>query len=147
MKERLKYTYMEVAEQFSKLSYAKRLKVGSIIVKDDRILSIGYNGTPSGWDNNCEELVNGELITKQEVIHSEANCISKMAKSNESSDGAELFVTHSPCIECAKLINGAGIKTVFYETVYRDNKGLVFLEKCGVVVVHIQSNQNPIKTH
>ncbi len=107
MKQEVKASFMKVAYIFSELSKAKRLKVGAIAVKDDRILSIGYNGTPSGFDNSCED-ENGN--TKIEVLHAEANCIAKLAKSNESSEGAIIFVTHSPCIECAKQIYVAGIK-------------------------------------
>ena len=131
---------MKVAEEYSKLSSAKRLKVGAIVVKDNRVISIGYNGTPSGWDNECEEVIkvyeNGkqELKTKPEVIHAEANAIAKLARSNESGEGASIFLTHAPCMECSKLIFTSGITTVYYKNDYRDNSGLDFLYKCGVIV-------------
>ena len=137
--------HMKVAETYAKLSSATRLKVGSIIVKDDRIISIGYNGTPAGWDNACEdetiELYSGYegaihrtiLKTKPEVIHAEANAIMKLARDGESGSGADLFVTHAPCIDCAKLIYGAGIKNLYYRNSYRDTAGLDFLEKCGII--------------
>lgn len=125
---------METAEVFAKLSTAKRLKVGAIIVKDQRIISIGYNGTPEGWCNNCEDEHNN---TKPEVIHSEMNCINKLAKSTESGENSIMFITHSPCIDCAKSIYGAGIKEVFFKNSYRDNSGIIFLEKCGIKVNQI----------
>ena len=125
---------METAEVFAKLSTAKRLKVGAIIVKDQRIISIGYNGTPEGWCNNCEDEHNN---TKPEVIHSEMNCINKLAKSTESGENSIMFITHSPCIDCAKSIYGAGIIEVFFKNSYRDNSGIIFLEKCGIKVNQI----------
>lgn len=142
MKEKFKKAYMDVAKRFAELSYARRLHVGAIVVKDDRIISIGYNGMPAGWDNNCEyEIIIEEdekfiksLKTRPEVLHAESNAIAKLAKSNDSGDGADLFVTHSPCIECAKLIFQSGIKRVFYSENYRDNFGIEFLEKSGVKV-------------
>jgi dCMP deaminase len=133
-------THMKVAEEYSKLSSAKRLKVGAIVVKDNRVISIGYNGTPSGWDNECEEVIkvyeNGkqELKTKPEVIHAEANAIAKLARSNESGQGASIFLTHAPCMECSKLIFTSGITKVYYKNEYRDSSGLDFLYKCGVIV-------------
>ena len=149
MKEKFIQAYMDVAERFSQLSSAKRLQVGSIIVKDDRIISIGYNGMPAGWDNNCEYpvieycevtkswLKTGKTKTKPEVIHAEANAIAKLAKSNESGDGSVMFLTHAPCVDCAKQIYTAGIKKVYYRNSYRDNDGLTFLEKCDVLVFHL----------
>ena len=115
MKEKFVSAYMDVAERFAELSSARRLHVGAIVVKDDRIISIGYNGMPSGWDNNCEfEYKNPqtkitELITRPEVLHAETNCIAKLAKSNESGMGATMFITHAPCLDCAKLIYQSGI--------------------------------------
>ena len=103
MKPKFEKMYMEIAETVSKMSYAKRLQVGAIVVKDNRIISIGYNGTPAGWDNNCEDENNK---TKPEVIHAEANSIMKLASSNESGKGSVMFLTHAPCIDCAKLIYG-----------------------------------------
>jgi dCMP deaminase len=140
MKQKFIEAYMDVAERFAQLSYARRLKVGAIVVKDDRIISIGYNGMPSGWDNNCEDELkwpNGEikfLTTKPEVLHAESNAIAKLAKSNESGAGAALFITHSPCVDCAKLICQAGINSVYYRNSYRDESGLEFLAKSNVTV-------------
>jgi dCMP deaminase len=140
IKEKFKQAYMQTAQTFAELSHARRLKVGCIIVKDDRIISIGYNGMPAGWDNNCEHEMkwpNGEirfLETKEEVLHAESNAIAKLARSNESGDKASLFVTHSPCIECAKLIYQSGIKDVYYAHQYRNENGIDFLNKSGVVV-------------
>ena len=155
---------MDVAERFAQLSSAERLKVGAIVVKDDRIISIGYNGTPHGWDNNCENVVfvlNEEVMgtdmlklgytqtskgdwiktkTKPEVIHAEANAIAKLAKGSESGDGSTMFLTHAPCIDCAKQIYGAGIKMVFYRNSYRDTQGVDFLEKCNINAIKIDTN-------
>lgn len=137
MKQKWIDAFMDTAERFAQLSSAKRLQVGAVVVKDNRITSIGYNGTPAGWDNNCEELVHRvaqEPITKTkpEVIHAEANAISKLAKSSESGEGASIFITHAPCVECAKLIYGAGIKHVYYRNSYRSEDGLNFLVKCNI---------------
>lgn len=138
MKQKWIDAFMDTAERFAQLSSAKRLKVGSVVVKDNRIISIGYNGTPSGWDNNCEEMQyddNGDelgLKTKAEVIHAEANAIAKLASSSESGKGADIFITHAPCIECAKMIYGAGIKNVWYRNSYRNTDGVDFLEKCEI---------------
>ena len=131
MKPKFEKMYMEIAETVSKMSYAKRLQVGAIVVKDNRIISIGYNGTPSGWDNNCEDENNK---TKPEVIHAEANSIMKLASSNESGKGSVMFLTHAPCIDCAKLIYGSGITQVYYKHKYRDQSGVEFLKKCNVIV-------------
>ena len=127
-KDKFRHAYMDVARRFAELSHCERLKVGAIIVKDDRIVSIGYNGTPSGWDNCCEE--DGQ--TKPEVLHAEANAITKLAKSTESGDGAAIFCTHFPCIDCAKLIVQSGITDVYYGEHYRSRDGLIFLTKSGV---------------
>jgi dCMP deaminase len=139
MKHKFVDVYMDMAKRFAQLSSAKRLQVGSIIVKDDRIISIGYNGMPSGWTNECEiELYDAygrfELITKPEVIHAEANAIAKLAKSTESGHDATMFLTHSPCVECAKMIYTAGITKVVYGEDYRDNSGVVFLQQCNIKV-------------
>ena len=146
MKEKFKRAYMQTAQTFAGLSSARRLQVGAIVVKDDRIISIGYNGMPAGWDNNCEdetvELYSGYegaihrtvLKTKPEVLHAESNCIAKLAKSNESGLGADLFVTHAPCLQCAKLIYQSGISHVYYSERYRDDAGIKFLEKSGVTI-------------
>ena len=139
MKKKWIDAFMDTAERFAKLSSAKRLKVGSVVVKDNRIISIGYNGMPSGWTNVCEEKVwdktgDFELKTKDEVIHAEANAILKLARDGESGNGADLFCTHAPCINCAKLIYGAGIKKVYYRESYRDTFGIDFLNKCNIEV-------------
>jgi len=130
MKQKFIDAYMDVAERFAQLSSATRLQVGAIVVKDDRIISIGYNGMPSGWDNVCEH----EGKTKPEVIHAESNAISKLARGTESGAGATMFVTHQPCIDCAKLIYQSGIATVYYKNDYRSTQGLDFLNKSGVEV-------------
>lgn len=153
---------MKTAETFAELSHARRLHVGAIVVKDDRIISIGYNGMPAGWDNDCEntvfvldeEVMGTEMVslgytqtdkgnwtklkTKPEVLHAETNAIAKLAKSTESGDGAVLFVTHSPCLDCAKLIYQSGINSVFYRNSYRDNAGINFLTKSRVEVTQIK---------
>lgn len=131
--------HMKVAEVYAELSSAKRLKVGCVIVKDNRIISIGYNGMPSGWDNVCEHLdyLDGKLTTKREVLHAETNAIAKLAQSTESGKDAELYVTVSPCIECAKLIHQVGISKVFYRQKYRNCSGLDFLSKCDIIVNQI----------
>lgn len=128
--------YMQVAWLTSKLSTARLLNVGCIIVKDNRIISIGYNGTPSGWDNDCEIEVDGVLRTKPEVLHAEANALTKLARSSESGDGSSLFVTHSPCIECAKMIYQTGIKNLYYHYTYMSSKGdgLSFLNNTNIKV-------------
>ena len=143
MKQKFIDAYMKTAETFSELSSARRLHVGAIVVKDDRIISIGYNGMPSGWDNNCEDELrwpNGDikfLTTKSEVLHAETNAIAKLAKSNESGLGATMFITHAPCLDCAKLVYQSGINSVYYRNSYRDTSGLEFLEKAGVKVERI----------
>ncbi len=168
MKPKIINAHMQVAEIYAKLSTARRLQVGSIIVKDDRIISIGYNGMPAGWDNNCEDVewmgdaggwldpdeikerwpFEGEymaeeatfiksryrLVTKPQVLHAEANAIAKVARGPESAEDAVLFVTHSPCMNCAKLIYQSGIKQVFYRDNYRNSDGVDFLKQAGVTV-------------
>jgi dCMP deaminase len=139
MKDKFKRAYMQTAETFAELSSAQRLHVGAIIVKDDRIISIGYNGMPAGWSNVCEDVTeDGTLTTKPEVLHAESNAIAKLARSNDSGDGADLFVTHSPCLECAKLIYQSGIKNVYYAKNYRDDTGLLFLKKSNINVEQVQ---------
>jgi dCMP deaminase len=162
MKEKLIDAYLKTALVFSKLSTATKLQVGSIIVKDNRIISIGYNGTPSGWDNVCEYKIydikdtdgnytldshihfpfvdnNGRymLKTKPEVLHAEMNSLMKLARSTESGEGASMFITHSPCLECAKGILQAGIKDVYYINDYRSPDGIYFLNKCNIHVKKI----------
>jgi dCMP deaminase len=143
MKEKFIDAYMDVAERFAQLSSARRLHVGAIVVKDDRIISIGYNGMPSGWDNNCEDEITQpvgrvNLVSKPEVLHAETNAIAKLAKSNESGMGATMFITHAPCLDCAKLIFQSGIGSVLYRNTYRDTSGITFLEKSGITVKQIE---------
>ena len=136
MKQKFIEAYMDVAERFAQLSSAVRLQVGAIVVKDDRIVSIGYNGMPTGWDNCCEDENNK---SKPEVLHAESNAIAKLAKSSESGEGATIFVTHAPCIDCAKLIYQSGITTVYYKNTYRSTQGLEFLEKSHIKVINYSS--------
>lgn len=137
MKSDLKNAFMQVAHVFAGLSKAERLKVGAIAVKDGRVLSIGYNGTPPGFDNTCED-ENGN--TKIEVLHAEANCLAKLARCNESSENSIIFVTHSPCVECAKQMFVAGVKEVYYDIEYRDTSGITLLKKLGVKIEHYAGN-------
>lgn len=140
MKRKFIDYFMDVAERTSQLSYARRLQVGAIIVKDDRIVSIGYNGMPADWDNNCEfdyvdpQTKEKSLQTRKEVLHAETNAIAKLARSTESGDGATLLCTHAPCMDCAKLIYQSGISSVYYRDTYRDDSGLKFLKLSGVNV-------------
>ena len=138
MKERKqeKYdkAYLRMASEWGKLSFCKRKQVGAIIVKDRMIISDGYNGTPTGFENICED---EDGYTKWYVLHAEANAISKVASSTQSCEWASLYITLSPCKECSKLIHQSGIKRVVYQTAYKDNSGLQFLEKAGVRLVHM----------
>lgn len=149
MKQKWIDAFMDTAERFAQLSSAKRLQVGAVVVKDNRIISIGYNGMPSGWTNECEYEVTtfeseygvgsklvktGELKTKDEVIHAEANAVAKLARDGESGRDSDMFCTHAPCVHCAKIIYGAGIKKVYYRNSYRDTSGLDFLEKCSITI-------------
>ena len=139
MKQKWIDAFMDTAERFAQLSSAVRLHVGAVVVKDNRIISIGYNGMPSGWTNECENVVQHSddtvsLVTKDEAIHAEANAIIKLARDGESGNGSSLFCTHAPCIHCAKLIHGAGIKKVYYRESYRDENGLAFLKACDIEV-------------
>jgi len=120
---------MQAAHVYAKCSTAKRLNVGALIVKDDRIISIGYNGMPSGWDNVCEDDNNK---SRPEVLHAESNAIAKLARSSESGDGSAIFITHSPCLDCAKMIYQSGIKQVYYSQDYRSTDGIDFLNKCDI---------------
>jgi dCMP deaminase len=164
MKQKYIDLYMDWAKRVSELSHAVRLHVGAVIVKDDTVISYGYNGMPAGWDNNCEHKeyclsrdFNGNyfpgtekeypleddfgkyrLKTRPEVLHAESNAIAKLARGHNSGVGADLFVTHSPCIDCAKLIYQSGVRRVFYGENYRDDQGKTFLEKSGVEVIQIQ---------
>jgi dCMP deaminase len=148
MKQKWIDAFMDTAERFAQLSSAVRLQVGAVVVKDNRIISIGYNGMPSGWSNECEHVVDvnpsdprydynnftKELKTKDEVIHAEANAILKLARDGESGNGASLFCTHAPCMHCAKLIYGSGISSVYYRNAYRNDDGINFLSKCDVQI-------------
>ncbi|KDN56737.1 deoxycytidylate deaminase [Flavobacterium seoulense] len=126
--------YLRIAKEWGLLSYCKRKQVGAIIVKDRMIISDGYNGTPSGFDNCCED---EEGLTRWDVLHAEANAILKVARSTQSCEGATLYITLSPCKECSKLIHQSGIKRVVYQNGYRDDSGIEFLKKAGVIVDHI----------
>ena len=160
MKQKFIDAHMKAAEVYAELSSATRLHVGCVVVKDNTIIGIGYNGMPSGWDNNCEyveyilkdecyytefqmkengftETAHGwtRKKTKPEVLHAETNALAKVARSTNSSDGASLFVTHEPCLDCAKIIHQAGINEVYYRNAYpRANGGAEFLKKCGIDV-------------
>jgi dCMP deaminase len=126
---------MKLADITAGLSSATRLKVGTVIVRGNQILATGYNGTPSGWDNVCEDILpDGSTKTKPIVIHSESNALLKITRSTESSEGATLFCTHAPCLNCAKLIYQSGISSVYYRDTYRETIGIDFLEKSGVTV-------------
>ena len=147
MKKKFIQAYIDVAERFSQLSTAKRLQVGAIVVKDDRIISIGYNGMPSGWTNDCEDpilwkdgqqLIEPMLVSKPEVLHAETNAIAKLAKSSESGENASLFVTHQPCLECSKLIYQSGISAVYYAESYRLVDGIDFLKKSKIAVTKVE---------
>ena len=139
MKQKFIDYYMDIANLTSKLSSARRLQVGAVIVKGNKILATGYNGMPSGWDNNCEDEIwdktgDYELKTKPEVLHAETNAIAKVSASTESSEGATMFCTHAPCINCAKLIYQSGINSLYYRNTYRDTSGIELLESSGVSV-------------
>ena len=142
MKQKFIDAHMKAAEVYAELSSARRLHVGVVVVKNDRIISIGYNGMPAGWDNNCEDIkVNNDgdyvTVTKPEVLHAETNAIAKLAKFDGSGSGSVLFVTHAPCLDCAKLVFQSGISSVFYRNSYRDNAGVDVLNKAGVKVEQI----------
>ena len=154
---RLDERYLAMAKEWSKMSHAKRKKVGCLIVKDEQIISDGYNGTPSGFDNNCEEvfytcderdfykdqeweLDRGKekffkLKTKPEVLHAESNALMKLARSTNSSEGATIYCTYSPCFDCAKLIVQSGVKRFVYNETYRNTQGLDLLKKAGVEII------------
>ena len=131
MKQKYIDAHMSVAEVYANLSTAKRLQVGCVIVKDKTIIGIGYNGMPSGWDNVCEDENNK---TRPEVLHAESNTVAKVSRSTNSSEDASLFVTHAPCLDCAKIIHQAGIKEVFYRNNYRSEDGIKFLLRCNINV-------------
>jgi dCMP deaminase len=167
MKPKFQQLYRNIAREVAKMSHARRLQVGAVIVKDDRVISMGYNGMPAGWDNDCEDrdymsvdagawLDPVEIMerwpfqedgtafqiqrryalkTKPEVLHAESNAIAKLAKSNDSGLGADIFITHAPCMECSKLIFQSGISRVFYGQNYRDDSGIKFLKQSGIEVI------------
>jgi len=138
-KKQLKYdkAYLRMAQEWAKLSYCDRKKVGAIIVKDNMIISDGYNGTPSGYKNCCED-EGGD--TQWYVLHAEANAILKVAKSTQSAENATLYITLSPCKECSKLIIQSGIKRVIYKDEYKDTSGIDFLKTYGIETIHIADN-------
>ena len=172
MKQKYIDLYMDWANRTAQLSHAKRLQVGAVIVKDDSVISYGYNGMPAGWDNNCENVeymsidAGGwldpeeiyekwpfveddldpdlgyarryRLKTKPEVLHAESNAIAKLARSSQSGRDASVFITHAPCLDCAKLIYQSGISSVYYRNSYRDMAGVEFLEKSGVTVEQVE---------
>ena len=129
--------YMRIAQIAAERSYAKRLKVGCVIVKNNSIISFGWNGMPTGYDNCCEMEVDGKLVTRPEVQHAELNAIAKLAENGYSSKDAAIFITHSPCIHCALLIQKCGISQVFYHELYRSREGLDFLERAGIKVTQL----------
>ena len=144
MKLKWQKAFMKSAEIFGQMSHALRAKVGAVIVKDNRIISIGYNGMPSGWTNDCEVIVGQDDVgdlkykTKPEVLHAETNAIAKVARSSESCEGASIFTTYAPCLDCAKLIHQSGITTVYYSNEHmRTNEGVEFLQKCNIEVIHV----------
>lgn len=176
MNSRMINFYMTMAKECAKLSRARRLQVGSVLVKNNNIISFSWNGMPAGWENDCEQVelmptklnswlepdkilhdwplvgkfwINGQEIetryrfkTKPEVLHAESNVIAKVARSTESAQDADLFITHSPCLECAKLIYQSGIRRVLYGENYRDNSGIEFLKKSGLEVKKINSEDS-----
>ena len=157
MKKKYIEAHMKAAEVYAQLSSAKRLQVGCVVVKDNTIIGIGYNGMPSGWTNECEDEINQFIVTspdgppfkestvevkkilktKPEVLHAETNAIAKIARSTNSSDGAALFVTHAPCLDCAKIIHQAGINSVYYRNTYRSTEGVEFLQLCDIHVENV----------
>lgn len=128
--------YLKMALEWSKLSYCKRRQVGALIVKDKMIISDGYNGTPTGFENFCED---EEGYTKWYVLHAEANAISKVASSTQSCKGGTLYITMSPCQQCSKLIHQAGIARLVYHESYKDDSGVKFLQQAGVEITHVES--------
>lgn len=140
IKKQLKYdtAYIKMAQEWAKLSHCERRKVGALIVKDRMIISDGFNGTPTGFENFCED---EENYTKWYVLHAEANAILKVASSTQSCKNATLYITMSPCKECSKLIHQAGIKRVVYANAYKDDAGLRFLKKAGVELTHLTNDE------
>ena len=153
MKPKFLNAHMKAAEVYSQLSSARRLQVGCVVVKNNTIIGIGYNGMPSGWDNDCEKRSytnidskwqyldedgsTYSLVTRPEVLHAESNALAKVARSTNSSEGASVFVTHAPCLDCAKMMYQAGINSVYYRNSYRDTSGVDFLKDCNIEVKQI----------
>ncbi len=139
-KKQLKYdkAYLKMAQEWAKLSHCERKQVGALIVKDKMIISDGYNGCPSGFENTCEDEDN---YTKWYVLHAEANAILKVANSTQSCSGATLYITLSPCKDCSKLIHQSGIKRVVYANEYKDTSGLEFLKKAGIFITHLKIDE------
>jgi dCMP deaminase len=134
-KQRYDSLYMDIALRVSKMSYARRLEVGAVILTKDDAMLYGWNGMPAGWDNNCEyHLEDGSLKTNPEVLHAERNALDKLTRCNMSGLGSTMYITHAPCLECAKSIYGSGISQVFYNVDYRSEDGIHFLRKCGVSI-------------
>ena len=136
---KLDLRYLQMARIWAQNSYCQRRQVGALVVKDGMIISDGYNGTPSGFENICEDENN---VTKPYVLHAEANAITKLARSNNNSDGATIYITASPCIECAKLIIQAGIKRVVYGEQYRLTDGVDLLKRAGIEIIYINPDEN-----
>jgi dCMP deaminase len=133
--QRMSNFFMDITHTIAKMSRGRRLQVGAIIVQDDEnIIGYGWNGTPRGWDNNCENEIDGKLVTKPEVLHAESNAMAKVMRSTISAKGATMYITHAPCIDCSKIMYQAGITKVVYEHDYRDTSGVDFLRKCGVEI-------------
>jgi dCMP deaminase len=153
MKPKFLNAHMKAAEVYSQLSSARRLQVGCVVVKNNTIIGIGYNGMPSGWDNDCEKRSytnidpkwqyldedgsTYSLVTRPEVLHAESNALAKVARSTNSSEGASVFVTHAPCLDCAKMMYQAGVNSVYYRSSYRDTSGVDFLKECNIEVKQI----------
>ena len=140
---------MDWATRAAELSHARRLHVGAVIVKDDTVISYGYNGMPAGWDNNCEDEIYQQdgtvgTKTKPEVLHAESNAIAKLAKSSNSGLDASIFITHAPCIDCAKLIYQSGINSVYYRSQYRNDDGIKFLLRSGIDVTQIDNDNTTL---
>ena len=149
MKQKYIDLYMDWASRTAELSHARRLHVGAVIVKDDTVISYGYNGMPAGWDNNCEDEIYQQdgtvgTKTKPEVLHAESNAIAKLARSHNSGLGADIFITHAPCIECAKLIYQSGINSVYYRSQYRNDDGIKFLVRSGIDVKQLNNDNTSL---
>lgn len=136
--------YMQIALLTAQRSYARRLKVGCVIVKNHSIISFGWNGMPTGYANECEEMIDGKWVTRAEVQHAELNAIAKLAENGYSSKGASIFISHSPCIHCALLIQKCGITDVYFHKLYRSDEGINFLRNAGVNVTQLTDIPEPV---